>query len=194
MRKLATLTTCVLTLLILCTPISAEFRVIESTYTSGNYYRIVRQDPMTDEVELNLFLFDNQYNAEKLSNLEDASIDDMKKLGVKILHIMKTKDTDPVIIVWWPEQLKDGSTVRWRFDKNEVQTASWAIPTNNLIFLTPHNSIQQFVRKLVESDRLAVEAVPYQKTVLKETVVAVFELDGLAKSAQPYLQQVNWKL
>ena len=147
---------------------------------NGNWYYVVEEDPMTDEITIMFSLPDEDNMGSDFTSYEADSI-----------LIRKLPEQEPELFISWSDYLADNNQVRWRFDKENIQSRKWIMSQDGKAAFYPgdRDELMNFVKKMLEAKKIAIEVKPYEQT--KEA--SVFQLEGLGEVLLPYLDKLGWK-
>ncbi|KXS37982.1 MAG: type VI secretion system protein VasI [Candidatus Frackibacter sp. T328-2] len=129
-------------------------------------------DPMTDKKEITFILQDNS-GAGSLSRKPTLAI--------------RYQNDETELLIAWNEYLADNSTIKYRFDKNEVKEGYWSLSTNNTAVFYPGNP-KEFIKKIMKANKFVARITPYNSG----PVTAVFDVKGLKNAAKPYADTLDW--
>lgn len=93
-----------------------------------------------------------------------------------------------VYILWNDYLGSDEIAVTTRLGKNEAQTRSWTLSSDNTAAFYPGNDVQ-FVKALLGADTLVARTTPYNES----PVTAVFAVTGLSDKISPLQTACGWQ-
>jgi len=170
-RKWQVLLLLVLGVIFLCPKVYAE----ATQETIGNWIVEVEVNPLTDEQEIYLWTYCEDYRESGLSS-------DMKTLAIRFRG-------EPELYVVWNEDLGDNTLIRYRFDKGEIYEDFWDQSMDHEALFCPTSNIKDFIKKAIYAQKLIVGISPKYK--IEQT--AVFDLEGLKEAITPYLADFGWE-
>ena len=134
------------------------------------------KNPLTDEIDLLIFTVD-------VDTLDGGSSFDAKLLGIRYSGEVLE------LVLSWSEYLADNDKVSLRFDGGEVIDMKWSLAENKrgLFFPRRTRDIEEFIEKILHAEKLVVGVTPWQK----RQQIAQFEIAGLAKVIDPYLEDMG---
>lgn len=177
-RKLSTTTLLALILILL---FSVLANAEETGFSeNGDWYYSIEEDPMTDETTLFFMLPDEEHMG-----------DDFNSYSADALIIRKSPEYEPELFINWSDYLADNNKVRFRFDKENIQSEYWSMSQDSTALFYPgsQEELVDFVKQLLEADQIAIEVKPYEQT----REASVFQLKGLGEVLLPHLDILGWE-
>ena len=101
---------------------------------------------------------------------------------------IRCKEAKTQVYISWNEYLgNDKIKMLTRFDKDEAQTTTWSLSTDNEAVFVRGNNID-YTYKLIQHNKLLVQITPYNSN----SMMATFNLQGLEEAIKPLSDACGW--
>ncbi|MDD3699903.1 MAG: hypothetical protein PHI00_09200 [Atribacterota bacterium] len=158
----------------LCSTVFAQEQ--ETKEIVDNWTVSVEINPLTDEKEIYLCVYSEDYKESKLFS-------DRKALYIRFME-------EPDLFIVWNKYLGNNTNIRYKFDNGEIWKEEWYPSADKTALFCPTElGIRNFIKKATNAKKLVVGVTPYNKT--EQT--AVFNLEGLKEAITPYLSDFGWE-